>query len=284
MLNARRAARELALKVLFQIDVGKQPLDEVLEGALEQVRQTVDHPVSQPAHDLQAELKAAIEERRPDLSTQSLRQVRNVAKTLGAEMATLVDSASGQATLLVGRPRDISTDVASKQVEQDVEAATRNMRRASERETLQPELVNCLVGMGLQRAGQVPSAFRKNAAQAYSTAMFLHTLVEGVLATRKEIDERVAELSEGWALDRQPAVDRNILRIAAFEVMFMPDIPAGASINEAVELAKKYSTAESGKFVNGVLGTLAKAVGKDANAPVPVTATEEGQEIERTDS
>ena len=74
-----------------------------------------------------------------------------------------------------------------------------------------------------------------------------------------------AALSAGWALDRQPAVDRNILRIAAFEILFLGDVPAGASINEAVELAKKFSTAESGRFVNGVLGTLAQSAQGDGS-------------------
>lgn len=83
-------------------------------------------------------------------------------------------------------------------------------------------------------------------------------LVRGTLDHQGEIDARVAALATDWALDRQAAVDRNILRMAAYEMLFRPDAPVAAVVNEAVELAKKYSTAESGRFVNGVLGALAR--------------------------
>ncbi len=72
------------------------------------------------------------------------------------------------------------------------------------------------------------------------------------------IDEGIASLSREWALDRMPAIDRNILRMAAAELLYFPDVPGSAAINEAVELAKDYGTAESGKFVNGILGALAR--------------------------
>ena len=105
--------------------------------------------------------------------------------------------------------------------------------------------------------------------------------MKGVLGSQEEIDRRIAQLSEGWALDRQPAVDRNILRMASYEVLYLPDVPAGASINEAVELAKKFSTAKSGRYINGVLGALASTVGKDVT-PVVGTGevTERGGVIE----
>lgn len=72
------------------------------------------------------------------------------------------------------------------------------------------------------------------------------------------IDEGIAALSHEWALERMPAVDRNILRMAAAELLYFPDVPGSAAINEAVELAKDYGSAESGKFVNGILGALAR--------------------------
>lgn len=84
-------------------------------------------------------------------------------------------------------------------------------------------------------------------------------LVRGTLAHQGEIDQTVAALSTDWALDRQAAVDRNILRMSAFEMLYRPEAPAAAIVNEAVELAKKYSTAESGRFVNGVLGAMSRA-------------------------
>ena len=87
---------------------------------------------------------------------------------------------------------------------------------------------------------------------------YAEILVRETLAHQKEIDPRLAALTPDWTADRQAAVDRNILRLAAYELLYRPDAPVAAVVNEAVELAKKYSTAESGRFVNGVLGALAK--------------------------
>ncbi len=78
-------------------------------------------------------------------------------------------------------------------------------------------------------------------------------LSRGVREHREELDVYIEQLAEGWALDRQPAVDRNILRLALFEIKYIDSVPPIVAVDEAVELAKKYSTAESGKFVNGVL-------------------------------
>ena len=91
-----------------------------------------------------------------------------------------------------------------------------------------------------------------------AAAEFATTLVNGVLEHQKSIDKKLKELSIGWQLQRQPAVDRNILRMAMYEILYLDNIPASVSINEAVDLAKKFSTEESGRFVNGVLGTLVR--------------------------
>ena len=87
---------------------------------------------------------------------------------------------------------------------------------------------------------------------------YAEELVRGALEHMAEIDRRIAALTIAWAPDRQAAVDRNILRLAGYELLYRPDAPVAAVVNEAVELAKKYSTAESGGFVNGVLGALAR--------------------------
>ncbi len=81
-------------------------------------------------------------------------------------------------------------------------------------------------------------------------------LVRGVQAHRDRIDELLAEYAEGWTLDRMPAVDRNILRIGTYELLWADDIPDGVAISEAVELAKDLSTDGSPAFVNGLLARL----------------------------
>lgn len=88
---------------------------------------------------------------------------------------------------------------------------------------------------------------------------FTRKLVEGTEQHMSAVDKKISEFSIDWKLERMSAVDRNILRLATYELL-MPqeDTPAGVSINEAVELAKKYGTEESAKFVNGVLGAMLK--------------------------
>ena len=81
-------------------------------------------------------------------------------------------------------------------------------------------------------------------------------LVRGVEAHRDRIDELLATYAEGWTLDRMPAVDRNILRIGAYELLWAGDVPDGVAISEAVELAKDLSTDASPSFVNGLLAKL----------------------------
>ena len=85
---------------------------------------------------------------------------------------------------------------------------------------------------------------------------FTEELVQGVVEHRVAIDERIAKYTDNWDLPRIAAVDRNILRLAMYEMMFRDDIPPVVSINEAVDIAKKFSTRESGAFVNGILDRL----------------------------
>jgi N utilization substance protein B len=86
---------------------------------------------------------------------------------------------------------------------------------------------------------------------------FTVELVEGVEAHRAELDDTIRRFSRDWKLERMPALDRAVLRLAIFELQFRPEIPTGAVITEAVELAKRFSTEESGRFVNGMLSAVA---------------------------
>ncbi|WP_312181467.1 transcription antitermination factor NusB [Arthrobacter sp.] len=81
-------------------------------------------------------------------------------------------------------------------------------------------------------------------------------LVEGVIAKQEQIDEFLSTYSQGWPLDRMPAVDRIILRIGSWELLYNNDVPDKVAISEAVELAKTLSTDESPAFINGLLGRL----------------------------
>lgn len=81
-------------------------------------------------------------------------------------------------------------------------------------------------------------------------------LVNGVHEHRAEIDGLITEAAENWRLDRMAAIDRNILRLGAYEMLHCSDVPPKVAINEALELAKRYSTAQSSRFVNGILDRL----------------------------
>ena len=94
---------------------------------------------------------------------------------------------------------------------------------------------------------------------------FAVALVTGVGERQAELDGHIARLAKDWTVERMPWVDRSILRLAAFELLARPDVPTGAILSEAVELAKRFSTDEAGRFVNGVLSNLARQVRAEAS-------------------
>ena len=102
---------------------------------------------------------------------------------------------------------------------------------------------------------------------------FARALVDGVKENRPAIDAMITEVAENWRLDRMAAIDRNILRLGAFEMLFDEGVPAKVAINEALELAKRYSTAQSSRFVNGILDRLlsldASKKAAESEAPTP---------------
>ncbi len=87
---------------------------------------------------------------------------------------------------------------------------------------------------------------------------FMEKLVRGVIKHLAELDDLLNSYAVDWTVERMAYVDRNVLRLAAFEMLYDDETPAGVAINEAVELAKRYGTDDSGKFVNGILGNIAR--------------------------
>jgi N utilization substance protein B len=85
------------------------------------------------------------------------------------------------------------------------------------------------------------------------TRLFAEPLIKGVLQHRDELDERIKKHCKNWDFNRIAVVDRNVMRLAIYEMLYRDDIPPVVSINEAVDVAKKFSTEDSGKFVNGIL-------------------------------
>lgn len=107
--------------------------------------------------------------------------------------------------------------------------------------------------------------FWKNIEAEPEVSDFAAKLVIGAIRNKKKIDEVISKYASNWKMSRMAVIDRNVLRIATYELLFCDDIPPKVSINEAVDLAKKFGDTESGKFVNGILDKIKKeeaAVGK----------------------
>lgn len=106
------------------------------------------------------------------------------------------------------------------------------------------------------------------------SVVFARQLIDGTLEHKEEIDNKIAALAEGWALTRMPNVDRNLLRLAAYEIFYRPDIPGRVTMNEAIEMAKRFGGEDSAKFINGILDRFVAKVGKDEeNSTKPVGET-----------
>lgn len=105
---------------------------------------------------------------------------------------------------------------------------------------------------------------------------YIRRLVEGIADHGYELDQYIERYAVGWKFERIPLVASAIMRLAMYEILYMPDIPNGAAINEAVEIAKKYESDDIVRFINGILGTFVRTeAGEDAPAPAAPAAPEE---------
>jgi N utilization substance protein B len=91
---------------------------------------------------------------------------------------------------------------------------------------------------------------------------FAEEIIKGTFKHFAEINKLIHACAKNWSLDRMSVVDRNVLRMAVYEILHRMDIPTSVTINEAIEIAKKYGTEESGSFVNGILDSVARTIGK----------------------
>lgn len=106
------------------------------------------------------------------------------------------------------------------------------------------------------------------------TQPFFHRLVDGVKENLTNIDTVIEQFSSNWKLSRMSCVDRNVLRIAVFELLFCADIPPKVSINEAIDVGKRFGTEESGAFINGILDSIRMAIKENKVACTPKTDAE----------
>lgn len=325
MISSRRLAREWALKILYQMDVGKFTPQEAQESALERLRMEFVHRGSRTASGSNAEevcLNAITLGLRDTLPTLRLPLERAMETAAGRlfeeapywqELRTERPLKTQLPGILISPPRlltplddirfypsssDLSDGLAVHVAQLTPQERTRYMDFIIHARTELPSLLDTEFRKNArtfakqlasdrpftdvsdwlleqrrdynqqqaERWRKVGQMVQKQTGDWLRTAAFTLKLAAGAHTHRKEVDHTITSLSSGWSLERQVAVDRNILRMAGYEMLFLPTIPTAATINEAVELAKKYSTTESGRFVNGVLGALANRVG-DKLAP-----------------
>lgn len=114
---------------------------------------------------------------------------------------------------------------------------------------------------------EIVGAFWKQFLPPSEVRTFAEQLVRGTLGHLSEIDGLIASYANNWSLKRMGVLDRNVLRLGTFELRFSEEVPPKVSINEAVELAKRYGTEASGAFVNGVLSSALQVVRPEAGRP-----------------
>lgn len=319
VVSSRRIAREWALKILYQIDVGKVPIAEALPAALERLRREFVQRGSRTASGSPAEEK--ILETVTESLTDSLsgsgrflhracavfvarllqegaywqeRRLERAMKSLAPRLPwspacllaplpetvlipTAADPEDSLATLVTAlttseRTRFLAfAELARDRLPRLLEPEMRAVARAFAAELARdrptdgrPEVLQDYVhtrrvqfnAANTERWSKISAMVQQQVGEWLRTAAFAALLVEGTHARLSQIDRAIATLAVDWRLDRLVAVDRSILRLGAFELLSLDQIPVTATLNEAVELAKKYSTAESGRFVNGVLAAL----------------------------
>ncbi len=266
MISSRRLARELALRALYQVDVGKQPLSEALEGSLSRIRVALTDPAIQQAIEFDRETKLLIRDHAPRASVPGARQFRRLARSASQEMSRFSDSISEYVQEVIPPLPGMAWETTIVRVESAVQIHLDGLLRLARRLEVAESSYKTVIERARVSFGIVIDILTKLLPFAVGPAEYLVACTEGVVSNRDELDCRLGAIARDWTMDRLSAVDRNILRLAAFEILYLPSVPIGVSIDQAVKLAKKYSSPESGKFVNGILGALADEVGEKPQA------------------
>ena len=125
--------------------------------------------------------------------------------------------------------------------------------------------MQALFYMDMQKTGsqEMLERFCENFPPPKKSQAFFLQLVNGVLEAQEEIDDLIVRFSKNWKISRMSCVDRNVMRIAVYEMLACDDIPPKVSINEAVDIGKKFGTQESGAFINGIIDSIRVALGKN---------------------
>ena len=118
-------------------------------------------------------------------------------------------------------------------------------------------------------SGNLDVPREETTAEEAAVRLFGDRLIKGVLQHLEKIDRAIKEHAENWDIHRMAVVDRNVLRLAIYEMHYREDIPPVVSINEAIDISKRFSTEDSGRFVNGILDRIRQDLMRPARTPVP---------------
>ena len=137
--------------------------------------------------------------------------------------------------------------------------------------------MQALFYMDMQDNASLPmlESFCDNFGPPKKARPFFLVLVNGVLETISEIDALIERFSKNWKINRMSSVDRNVMRIAVYELLYCEDIPPKVSINEAVDVGKKFGTEESGAFINGIMDSIRDALDKEGILKKNVTPVDD---------
>ncbi len=164
------------------------------------------------------------------------------------------------APIAIGAPQDDSEN--AKRRTQDAQHKTNSRKVRMRKRTLSREVaLKALYASDISKDPVIDSCvkfLKEMGDYEEPVKVFTEYLVCGVAEHIKELDALISKYAENWELSRMATIDRNILRLAAFELLYSGDIPPKVAINEAIELAKKYGDKDSGKFVNGILDRINK--------------------------
>lgn len=261
MADYRRAARELALRCLYQADVGRQSMRQAVTGAVEQLAASVRSGLIMAVRQAERRLKEEHDPPNVVVSLSLRRERRRVHGHVSRQLNQCVQVLTELVESVVATSPTASVEEALERFPEMIRPFALCLERVLSGCALPPKEREYVEETIRDAFATMRRTFEKRLPVARETADMLLRLAIGAWRHREDADERLRALTEDWPLERQSAADRNILRLGAFELLHCPDTPPAVVLNEAVELAKRYGSDESSKFVNGVLAALAAQVG-----------------------
>ncbi len=132
-----------------------------------------------------------------------------------------------------------------------------------------PNLEEALNRFWISQSSAPAAANEAPSAETAAVRLFSDPLIKGVLQHRESIDHTIQQHAKNWDINRMAVVDRNVLRLAIYEMRYREDIPPVVSINEAIDISKRFSTEDSGRFVNGILDRVKQDLMRPARTPIP---------------